>query len=126
MDPSSTVTMVAALVGAIDKVGGWGIGGVFFALLLIPCVIGLIGYRLISGLFSSLDQRIISSDLKTESLFQQMAAKYDNNVKLVEDVSRLVKNSQDLNDVLIEIVKENTRALSKLVERIGVVINRKD
>ncbi|MFA7174988.1 MAG: hypothetical protein WC340_16565 [Kiritimatiellia bacterium] len=126
MDPTSTVTLIAALIGAIDRVGGWGVGGVLFMLFLIPCAIGFIGYKLIAGLFSSLDQRIVSSDLKTESLFRQMAAKYDNNVKLVEDVSKLVKNSQDLNDVLIEIVKENTRALSKLVERIGVVINRKD
>lgn len=110
-------SLAVAVIGLLKEMGGWGTGALLALFMLMPPLLGfstvLFGIRAIR----SLERTMVAGLAKIELIFVQMATKYDNNIILVEDHQKLVRGHQSLTDNVLDIVKENTKAITLATAR---------
>lgn len=105
------ISIAVALVSLIDKLGGWGIGSIMIAVFVVPPVLAFFGVRSMVKALHALSSQIKVSEAQNELLLIEFAKRYENNVVLVQE-------SQKTAAALLDIIRRNTIAMTKLVDRI--------
>ncbi len=110
-------SIAMAVIDLLKSMGGWGAGSLLAILLLVPPILGAVmvvaGVRAIRSL-----ERVMADGLaRTEVIATQMAAKYESNVVLVEDTQKMARSVQALVDSMLDVIKENTRAITLATAR---------
>jgi hypothetical protein len=102
--------MVVALIGLLREMGGWGIDIVLTTALIVPPLLGfvlvIVGVRTIR----SLERVMIEGQARNEAIA-------NSNATLVADHQKLVRGYQAQTDSMMEIIKENTRAITLATAR---------
>ena len=111
----TNITM--AIIDLLRSMGGWGAGSLLTILLLIPPILGAV--MVVAGVraIRSLERVMVDGMAKTELIAHQMAVKYDNNVLLVEETQKIGRSVQALVDCMLDVVKENTKAITLATAR---------
>ena len=106
-----------AIIDLLKSMGGWGAGSLLTILLLIPPILGAV--MVVAGVraIRSLERVMVDGMAKTELIAHQMAVKYDNNVLLVEETQKIGRSVQALVDCMLDVVKENTKAITLATAR---------
>ena len=106
-----------AIIDLLRSMGGWGAGSLLTILLLVPPIIGAV--MVVAGVraIRSLERVMVDGMAKTELIAHQMAVKYDNNVMLVEETQKIGRSVQALVDCMLDVVKENTKAITLATAR---------
>ena len=91
--------------------------GLLTILLLVPPILGAV--MVVAGVraIRSLERVMVDGMAKTELIAHQMAVKYDNNVLLVEETQKIGRSVQALVDCMLDVVKENTKAITLATAR---------
>jgi hypothetical protein len=110
-------SIAIAIIDLLKSMGGWGAGSLLAILLLAPPTLGAV--MVVAGVraIRSLERVMVEGMAKTELLASQMAAKYDNNVLLVEETQKMGRSVQALVDSMLDVVKENTKAITLATAR---------
>lgn len=110
-------SIAMAVIDLLKSMGGWGAGSLLAILLLVPPILGAV--MVVAGVraIRSLERVMVDGMAKTELLASQMAVKYDNNVLLVEETQKLGRSVQALVDSMLDVVKENTKAITLATAR---------
>ena len=105
-------SVAMAIIDLLKSMGGWGAGSLLAVLLLAPPLLGAL--VVIAGVraIRSLERVMVDGMAKTELIATQMAVKYDNNAVLVEETHKLARSVQALVDSVLDVVKENTKAIT--------------
>jgi hypothetical protein len=106
-----------AIIDLLRSMGGWGAGSLLTILLLVPPILGAV--MVVAGVraIRSLERVMVDGMAKTELIAHQMAVKYDNNVMLVEETQKIGRSVQALVDCMLDVVKENTKAITLATAR---------
>ena len=106
-----------AIIDLLRSMGGWGAGSLLTILLLVPPILGAV--MVVAGVraIRSLERVMVDGMAKTELIAHQMAVKYDNNVMLVEETQKIGRSVQALVDCMLDVVKENTKAITRATAR---------
>ena len=106
-----------AIIDLLRSMGGWGAGSLLTILLLVPPILGAV--MVVAGVraIRSLERVMVDGMAKTELIAHQMAVKYDNNVLLVEETQKIGRSVQALVDCMLDVVKENTKAITLATAR---------
>ena len=106
-----------AIIDLLCSMGGWGAGSLLTILLLVPPILGAV--MVVAGVraIRSLERVMVDGMAKTELIAHQMAVKYDNNVMLVEETQKIGRSVQALVDCMLDVVKENTKAITLATAR---------
>ncbi len=112
MSPELSTAM--AVVSIIDKLGGWSVGGGIFFVLITPAFFVYLAARIVTSAINGLKAQMATSEQESQKRFQTFEAKYDNNIRFVEDYERLASGLDDT-------LRRNTIAMTKLVARIDTV-----
>lgn len=106
-----------AIIDLLRSMGGWGAGTLLTILLLVPPILGAV--MVVAGVraIRSLERVMVDGMAKTELIAHQMAVKYDNNVMLVEETQKIGRSVQALVDCMLDVVKENTKAITLATAR---------
>lgn len=110
-------SIAMAIIDLLKSIGGWGAGSLLTILLLIPPILGAV--MVVAGVraIRSLERVMVDGMAKTELIAHQMAVKYDNNVLLVEETQKIGRSVQALVDCMLDVVKENTKAITLATAR---------
>ena len=110
-------SIAMAIIDLLRSMGGWGAGSLLTILLLVPPILGAV--MVVAGVraIRSLERVMVDGMAKTELIAHQMAVKYDNNVKLVEETQKIGRSVQALVDCMLDVVKENTKAITLATAR---------
>lgn len=110
-------SIAMAIIDLLRSMGGWGAGSLLTILLLIPPILGAV--MVVAGVraIRSLERVMVDGMAKTELIAHQMAVKYDNNVMLVEETQKIGRSVQALVDCMLDVVKENTKAITLATAR---------
>ena len=110
-------SIAMAIIDLLKSMGGWGAGSLLTILLLIPPILGAV--MVVAGVraIRSLERVMVDGMAKTELIAHQMAVKYDNNVMLVEETQKIGRSVQALVDCMLDVVKENTKAITLATAR---------
>lgn len=110
-------SIAMAIIDLLKSIGGWGAGSLLTILLLIPPILGAV--MVVAGVraIRSLERVMVDGMAKTELIAHQMAVKYDNNVMLVEETQKIGRSVQALVDCMLDVVKENTKAITLATAR---------
>ena len=108
---SPEITTAMAMVSIVDKLGGWSIGSIFIFLATMPPLFIYLAARIIAKALNGLKKQMAINEKESEKRFLTFEAKYDNNIRFVEDYASLT-------DGLNETLRRNTIAMTKLVDRI--------
>lgn len=110
-------SIAMAIIDLLKSMGGWGAGSLLTILLLIPPILGAV--MVVAGVraIRSLERVMVDGMAKTELIAHQMAVKYDNNVLLVEETQKIGRSVQALVDCMLDVVKENTKAITLATAR---------
>jgi len=111
------VNLAVALIGLLKEMGGWGAGALLAIFMLIPPLLGFLTVILGIRAIRSLERTMVDGMARVELIASQMAMKYDNNVILVEDTQKLARATQALVDSVLEVVKENSKAITLATAR---------
>ena len=106
-----------AIIDLLRSMGGWGAGSLLTILLLVPPILGAV--MVVAGVraIRSLERVMVDGMAKTELIAHQMAVKYDNNVMLVEETQKIGRSVQARVDCILDVVKENTKAITLATAR---------
>ena len=106
-----------AIIDLLRSMGGLGAGSLLTILLLVPPILGAV--MVVAGVraIRSLERVMVDGMAKTELIAHQMAVKYDNNVMLVEETQKIGRSVQALVDCMLDVVKENTKAITLATAR---------
>lgn len=105
------ITTAVAIVGLIEKMGGWSVGGVLVCFAILPTLFVFLAARTVAKALIGLKDQMAISEMESQKRFLAFEAKYDNNIRFVEDYARMANGLDD-------ILQRNTRALTKMVDRI--------
>ena len=110
-------SIAMAIIDLLRSMGGWGAGSLLTILLLVPPILGAV--MVVAGVraIRSLERVMVDGMAKTELIAHQMAVKYDNNVLLVEETQKIGRSVQALVDCMLDVVKENTKAITLATAR---------
>ena len=110
-------SIAMAIIDLLRSMGGWGAGSLLTILLLVPPILGAV--MVVAGVraIRSLERVMVDGMAKTELIAHQMAVKYDNNVMLVEETQKISRSVQALVDCMLDVVKENTKAITLATAR---------
>ena len=110
-------SIAMAIIDLLRSMGGWGAGSLLTILLLVPPILGAV--MVVAGVraIRSLERVRVDGMAKTELIAHQMAVKYDNNVMLVEETQKIGRSVQALVDCMLDVVKENTKAITLATAR---------
>ena len=110
-------SIAMAIIDLLRSMGGWGAGSLLTILLLVPPILGAV--MVVAGVraIRSLERVMVEGMAKTELIAHQMAVKYDNNVMLVEETQKIGRSVQALVDCMLDVVKENTKAITLATAR---------
>ena len=110
-------SIAMAIIDLLRSMGGWGAGSLLTILLLVPPILGAV--MVVAGVraIRSLERVMVDGMAKTELIAHQMAVKYDNNVMLVEETQKIGRSVQALVDCMLDVVKENTKAITRATAR---------
>ena len=110
-------SIAMAIIDLLRSMGGWGAGSLLTILLLVPPILGAV--MVVAGVraIRSLERVMVDGMAKTELIAHQMAVKYDNNVMLVEETQKIGRSVQALVDCMLDVVKENTKAITLATAR---------
>jgi len=103
-----------ALVSMIEKMGGWQVGTILGVLFLVPPLLAYLGVRMIARALVGLRDQIAASEANTQKVLLEFVHRYDNNIELV-------KSYQRTSEALSDIIRRNTMAMTKLVDRIDTM-----
>ncbi len=123
-DPTTAVSTLTTIAAIIEKMDSWHPWTILVVMFLLPTILMFCGGYVLVRVMRSLETRIIDSDHRIETLVQNMTIKYDNNIKLVEDYSKLVRDYRAYSDTALEHIKESTKAMTSMSERINVAIGK--
>ena len=107
---------IAGFVEILKTLGEWGVGPL---VLLGPTVLCFVALWMAARCFRSLERTMIEGLAEMRVIVQDMTRKYENNARLVEETQRLARNAQAQNDTLIQVLRDNTKALTMLSERLA-------
>lgn len=110
-------SLAVAFISLLKEIGGWGTGSLLAIFMLTPPILGfftvLFGIRAIR----SLERTMVAGCGRVELIATQMSTKYENNVILVEDTQKLARSTQALVDSVLDVVRENTKAITLATAR---------
>ena len=109
--------IAVAIIDLLRSMGGWGAGSLLTILLLVLPILGAV--MVVAGVraIRSLERVMVDGMAKTELIAHQMAVKYDNTVMLVEETQKIGRSVQALVDCMLDVVKENTKAITLATAR---------
>ena len=110
-------SIAMAIIDLLRSMGGWGAGSLLTILLLVPPILGAV--MVVAGVraIRSLERVMVDGMAKTELIAHQKTVKYDNNVRLVEETQKIGRSVQALVDCMLDVVKENTKAITLATAR---------
>ena len=110
-------SIAMAIIDLLRSMGGWGAGSLLTILLLVPPILGAV--MVVAGVraIRSLERVMVDGMARTELIAQQMAVKYDSNVMLGEETQKIGRSVQALVDCMLDVVKENTKAITLATAR---------
>jgi len=112
------LSLALAIVSLLRDLGGWGLWPLLTILFLTPPLVGLIGVTMGVRSVRSLEKTMLDSMHQTRELMRDMDAKYDRNIEFVQETQKLVRSYQASLDTMLQVVRDNTQALTQVVERI--------
>lgn len=110
-------SLAVAIISLLKEMGGWGVGTILIVMLLIPPILGFFAVLFGVKAIRALERTMVDGLARSELIAQQMAQKYDNNVLLVEDTQKLTRSTQGLVDSVLDVIKENTKAITLATAR---------
>ena len=108
------VTTAMAIVSVIDKMGGWSVGGMVVFTCLTPAIFVYLSARIVARAANGLRNQVEASEKESAQRFQTFQRDYQNNIRFVEEYSRLANRLEDT-------LRRNTIMMTKLVERIDTM-----
>lgn len=115
---ANELSLALAIVSLLRDLGGWGLWPLVILLFLTPPLVGLIGVTMGVRSVRSLEKTMLDSMHQTRELMRDMDAKYDRNIEFVQETQKLVRSYQASLDTMLQVVRDNTQALTQVVERI--------
>jgi len=112
------LSLALAIVSLLRDLGSWGLWPLLTILFLTPPLVGLIGVTMGVRSVRSLEKTMLDSMHQTRELMRDMDAKYDRNIEFVQETQKLVRSYQASLDTMLQVVRDNTQALTQVVERI--------
>lgn len=107
-----------AIVSLLRDLGGWGLWPLVILLFLTPPLVGLIGVTMGVRSVRSLERAILASQHQIQDAIKSFEVKYDRNIEFVHETQKLVRSYQASLDTMLQVVRDNTQALTQVVERI--------
>ena len=107
------------VIGFLREIGQWGVAPLAALVLLSPPLMCMAVLWFGVRSLRSLEKTMVEGMAEVRILAQAMSDKYDNNVILVEESQRLARDVQRQNDAILQVVKENTAAITLLSERLA-------
>ena len=111
--------VAVAIVELLKEMGGWGLGSLVAIVMVTPPLVGLVGVFLGVQSARTLEKTMVDGLAKIELIANAMATKYDNNMEFVQETQKMMRSYQALVDTLLQVVRDNTTALTKVTERIA-------
>ena len=112
------LSLALAIVSLLRDLGSWGLWPLLIIFFLTPPLVGLIGVTMGVRSVRSLEKTMLDSMHQTRELMRDMDAKYDRNIEFVQETQKLVRSYQASLDTMLQVVRDNTQALTQVVERI--------
>ena len=81
-------------------------------------MVGLIGVTMGVRSVRSLERAILASQHQIQDAIKSFEVKYDRNIEFVHETQKLVRSYQASLDTMLQVVRDNTQALTQVVERI--------
>lgn len=110
-------SLAVAVIGLFKEIGGWGAGSLLVIFMLTPPLLGFLTVIFGIRAIRSLERTMVAGCGRVELIASQMSTKYENNVILVEDTQKLARSTQSLVDSVLEVIKENTKAITLATAR---------
>jgi hypothetical protein len=114
VSPAEPVSVAMAVVTIVDKMGGWSVGGVFSFVCITPAIFVYLAARLVSKANDGLRKQIAATEKESAKRFQVFRNDYNNNIRFVEDYSKLANGLDDT-------LRRNTIVMTKLVDRLNTI-----
>ena len=111
--------VAVAIVELLKEMGGWGLGSLVALIMITPPLVGLIGVFFGVHSARTLERTMVDGLAKIEVIANAMVTKYDNNMEFVQETQKMMRSYQALVDTLLQVVRDNTTALTKVTERIA-------
>ena len=111
--------VAVAIVELLKEMGGWGLGSLVALIMITPPLVGLIGVFFGVHSARTLERTMVDGLAKIEVIANAMVTKYDNNMEFVQETQKMMRSYQALVDILLQVVRDNTTALTKVTERIA-------
>ncbi len=111
---SPEITTAMAIVAVVDKLGGWSAGGIVVFISITPAIFIYMSARIGVKAINSLRTQIAINEKESAKRFQAFRSDYDNNIKFVEEYSRLANRLEDT-------LRRNTIMMTKLVDRVDTM-----
>jgi len=105
------ISTAMAIVAMVEKMGSWGVGSLLAVFFIVPPVFVYLSARSIVKALHLLQMQIKSNEATTERVLLELGAKNSSAAEMVKDYERLAQSLSD-------IIRYNTRAITKLVDRI--------
>ena len=115
---ANELSRALAIVSLLRDLGGWGLWPLVILLFLTPPLVGLIGVTMGVRSVRSLERAILASQHQIQDAIKSFEVKYDRNIEFVQETQKLVRSYQASLDTMLQVVRDNTQALTQVVERI--------
>ncbi len=115
---ANELSLALAIVSLLRDLGGWGLWPLLTILFLTPPLVGLIGVTMGVRSVRSLERAILASQHQIQDAIKSFEVKYDRNIEFVQETQKLVRSYQASLDTMLQVVRDNTQALTQVVERI--------
>ncbi len=119
---SPELSAAASAATLMQLLGGWEFWGVLVALILGPWIANLIGmYRIVQAIINQRDLTVEALEKMQTQLQENRLAdqrEFDKVTRYYEDNVRLVEVYEQLAGSLSDIIQRNTKAITKLIDRI--------
>ena len=115
---ANELSLALAIVSLLRDLGGWGLWPLVILLFLTPPLVGLIGVTMGVRSVRSLERAILASQHQIQDAVKSFEVKYDRNIEFVHETQKLVRSYQASLDTMLQVVRDNTQALTQVVERI--------
>jgi len=109
--------LAVAIIGLLKEIGGWGPWALLALFMLTPPLLGFLTVIFGIRAIRSLERTMVAGCGRVELIAAQMATKYENNVVLVEDTQKLARSTQSLVDSVLDVIRENTKAITLATAR---------
>lgn len=113
---TAEVSTAMAVIAIIDKLGGWSVGGIAVFIAITPAIFIYLAARIGVKAVNGLKSQMAINEKESAQRFQAFRTDYDNNIKFVEEYSRLANRLEDT-------LRRNTIMQTKLVDRIDTMRN---